>query len=291
MQADRQSSEASFLDAIREHPEDLSYRLVYSDWLEEQGEQDRAEYLRLECPWAKVLVPTELRCSWKGKLPPIEDRYPLLLRKLSEKAQTIDLGWLTSISLISMEIRKLIEQFSQRIPLEREVQFNESTETISESWKKSIGEITKMFTKYTGETYTQEQFRIPIDYALFASELKTSLYVNDEYGMSYFDLLWASDDVAKHTISFCQMYAKDQQEGSHLFQACGLWLFVGNRDKHDFHLCCDSSHPLFGTLVDQHDDHPWLYLSGASSWEVQTRSFLDFLRWQVKETEQEPNEE
>src|SRR5262245_20227338 len=36
-----------FLDAIKESPENLSIRLVYADWLEEQGDP-RGEYLRVD---------------------------------------------------------------------------------------------------------------------------------------------------------------------------------------------------------------------------------------------------
>src|SRR5580765_3081701 len=38
-----------FLLAIRERPDDLGPRLVYADWLEERGECDRAELIRLQC--------------------------------------------------------------------------------------------------------------------------------------------------------------------------------------------------------------------------------------------------
>jgi uncharacterized protein (TIGR02996 family) len=39
--------EAGFLEAIREDPNDDGARLVYADWLDEQGDS-RGEYLRLE---------------------------------------------------------------------------------------------------------------------------------------------------------------------------------------------------------------------------------------------------
>ena len=39
--------EAAFLEAIREDPNDDAARLVYADWLDEQGDS-RCEYLRLE---------------------------------------------------------------------------------------------------------------------------------------------------------------------------------------------------------------------------------------------------
>jgi uncharacterized protein (TIGR02996 family) len=43
----------AFLQAIREHPEDDAPRLVYADWLEEQGQAERAEFIRVQCALAR----------------------------------------------------------------------------------------------------------------------------------------------------------------------------------------------------------------------------------------------
>ncbi len=43
------SNRAAFLAAIRDHPQDAAPTLVYADWLDENGEADRAELLRLYC--------------------------------------------------------------------------------------------------------------------------------------------------------------------------------------------------------------------------------------------------
>ena len=45
--------ERTFLDSICAEPDDDSLRLVYADWLEDQGD-GRAEYLRLECVLTKL---------------------------------------------------------------------------------------------------------------------------------------------------------------------------------------------------------------------------------------------
>lgn len=41
--------ERPFLDSIIEDPEDDTPRLVFADWLEEQGEEDRAQFIRVQC--------------------------------------------------------------------------------------------------------------------------------------------------------------------------------------------------------------------------------------------------
>src|SRR5262249_42576320 len=43
-----------FLQAIAEAPGDDAPRLVYADWLEDRGADDRAEFIRLQCELAKM---------------------------------------------------------------------------------------------------------------------------------------------------------------------------------------------------------------------------------------------
>src|SRR5258708_4056061 len=45
--------EAAFIQTIREHPDDDGPRLVYADWLEEHGECDRAEFIRIQIELAR----------------------------------------------------------------------------------------------------------------------------------------------------------------------------------------------------------------------------------------------
>ena len=44
----------AFLRAVREAPEDDAPRLIYADWLEEQGDSDRAEFIRVQCALARM---------------------------------------------------------------------------------------------------------------------------------------------------------------------------------------------------------------------------------------------
>jgi uncharacterized protein (TIGR02996 family) len=46
--------EDAFLADIIEHPDDDTPRLVYADWLEEHGQPDRAEFIRVACRLAKL---------------------------------------------------------------------------------------------------------------------------------------------------------------------------------------------------------------------------------------------
>jgi uncharacterized protein (TIGR02996 family) len=48
------TAERGLLEAIREVPEDDAPRLVYADWLDENGQPERAEFIRLQCRLAKL---------------------------------------------------------------------------------------------------------------------------------------------------------------------------------------------------------------------------------------------
>ncbi len=45
---------AAFLRAIADNPDDDLPRLVYADWLDEHGEPERAEFIRVQCELARL---------------------------------------------------------------------------------------------------------------------------------------------------------------------------------------------------------------------------------------------
>src|SRR5262245_25173530 len=58
-------SHTAFLAAIREAPDDDAPRLIYADWLEDNGDPHRAEFIRLGCRLAR-LDPDDLdRRDWE----------------------------------------------------------------------------------------------------------------------------------------------------------------------------------------------------------------------------------
>ena len=84
--ADISDDEQVFLDEVRKDPADESARLIYADWLEEQGDP-RAEYLRAESAFQAF--------------PPIDqDR---ARAGLYEMQAEIDSHWLASIARTSIE--------------------------------------------------------------------------------------------------------------------------------------------------------------------------------------------
>ncbi len=55
------SDHGDFLRTIIANPKDDTCRLVFADWLEEQGEQERAEFIRVQCDLAR------LKCEWQNE--------------------------------------------------------------------------------------------------------------------------------------------------------------------------------------------------------------------------------
>src|SRR5436309_2903540 len=52
--------EKEFLADIREHPDDDAPRLIYADWLDEHGDEARAEFIRAQIEMEK-LAPDDIR--------------------------------------------------------------------------------------------------------------------------------------------------------------------------------------------------------------------------------------
>jgi uncharacterized protein (TIGR02996 family) len=60
---------AGFLDAILADPGDDTPRLVYADWLEEYGQAERGEFIRVQCELARHEAPKHpgvVACEGKG---------------------------------------------------------------------------------------------------------------------------------------------------------------------------------------------------------------------------------
>jgi uncharacterized protein (TIGR02996 family) len=65
--------EAGFLQDILAHPDDDAPRLVYADWLDDHGEETRAEFIRLQIELAQLE-------EWDARRPGLEQRQKRLLK-------------------------------------------------------------------------------------------------------------------------------------------------------------------------------------------------------------------
>jgi uncharacterized protein (TIGR02996 family) len=56
-----------FLRAIHDRPDDDAPRLVYADWLDERGDADRAEFIRVQCALARAHANDPRRAAWQAR--------------------------------------------------------------------------------------------------------------------------------------------------------------------------------------------------------------------------------
>ena len=63
----------ALLRAILANPDDDLPRLVYADWLEEHGESERAEFIRVQCELAGMDISEHAHAFWRGQLGPCPD--------------------------------------------------------------------------------------------------------------------------------------------------------------------------------------------------------------------------
>jgi anti-anti-sigma factor len=83
-------TDEAFLETIRDEPEDDAVRLIYADWLDEQGQPERAEFIRLQIERARLPADSPqmpgmcarerefLDChgrEWAGAVCPLVERY------------------------------------------------------------------------------------------------------------------------------------------------------------------------------------------------------------------------
>jgi uncharacterized protein (TIGR02996 family) len=85
------NEEVAFLDAIRSKPDDDVTRLVYADWLDEQGgtaSTDKSAFLRLYCELAQKRDAADFLKTAK---------------RLANMAANLDPDWLTVVSTVKIE--------------------------------------------------------------------------------------------------------------------------------------------------------------------------------------------
>jgi uncharacterized protein (TIGR02996 family) len=77
----------AFLEAICAAPEDDTPRLVFADWLDDNGEPERAEFIRVQCALARLRADTRfafpLRCD--PRRDGLEARQQLLLARHGQR--------------------------------------------------------------------------------------------------------------------------------------------------------------------------------------------------------------
>ncbi len=67
--------EQAFLEGILEYPDDDALRLIFADWLDEYGDADRAEFIRVQCALAGQDLPNDRRGEFERRQEELLERY------------------------------------------------------------------------------------------------------------------------------------------------------------------------------------------------------------------------
>ena len=134
------------------------------------------------------------------------------------------------------------------------------------AWLDSVRQLRATFVAYVEPAAVADRFLIPQDYALFMRTLGGGWNYDGGWGRVY-----DGQEVARITAQSCENCAANRREDD------GLWLDIGCwGSKHDYLICCDRGHRLFGVVVEGEDAHPWL--NGFRAMWVLAPTFLGFLR-------------
>jgi uncharacterized protein (TIGR02996 family) len=94
------SSEEAFLRDIVEHPQDDAPRLVYADWLDDHGQAERAEFIRLQIELAAGQAPARRRAE--------------LYRRQDDLLRAHELAWVGPLSELVQRAR-FVRGFVERV--------------------------------------------------------------------------------------------------------------------------------------------------------------------------------
>jgi uncharacterized protein (TIGR02996 family) len=108
-------------ELIRELPEDDAPRLIYADWLDDQGDP-RGEFIRIQCELAKLPV------TGQGRRKDLERHEHILLKDFREE-------WTRSLVAFQVKKAKFHRGFLQEVELISRPQPREISSQFSESWR------------------------------------------------------------------------------------------------------------------------------------------------------------
>ncbi len=89
---------AAFMRAIIERPDDDVPRMVFADYLDERGEAERAEFIRVQCELARLMLTcpcrgyycTSLTCDWTSDYGSLRRREQELLTRYNRYVRFFD---------------------------------------------------------------------------------------------------------------------------------------------------------------------------------------------------------
>jgi hypothetical protein len=146
---------------------------------------------------------------------------------------------------------------------------------LPQRWDAAVGEIRAELTAHLGPEAVVARFAVPEDFDAYMRLVGGAR--RRECGLGF--RLLSPEEVAREFRSNYRMYVVTPFEGREPADS-GFWLWVGTwSDKHDFFICCDRTHPLFGYVLEMHDGHPYIDGAGSGTGGDDSPSFVGFLDW------------
>ncbi len=248
--------EQDFLRAIQANPDNETLRLVYADWLEEQGNTTKGEFLRLEHQLSRLYpgdnashADPKLRFSWWANpndptVHPMPDRvYREMFGHLSQLARTLDVDWLVAASSLARGFRWRYEALTPTLG---------TNLIVSEiEWDDFEAGLREIFSLHFRTDRVEESFVIPVDYRL-------SLRICDAtWRIPNWPVPGTTPTVLSSEDSL-QRLREVKFQGFHRDLAPGFWVIAETRLETGFHcVCCDRSHDLYGAVALFPNDTPF----------------------------------
>lgn len=122
------SLEQGFLHAITTDPDDDIHRLVYADWLEENDQQPRGEFIQLQCQIARM-QPTDpalpaLQASANTILQEYQEEFLGILPRVADIVYQFRRGFVEVVQLPMSHSKHHLPRIFQHAPLLQELEFH-----------------------------------------------------------------------------------------------------------------------------------------------------------------------
>jgi uncharacterized protein (TIGR02996 family) len=248
------NEDAAFIRALRERPDDETARLVYADWLDDRSDP-RAEYLRAEAAWVA--------------LPPSDEQYRPLYRRVSQLAAALDPEWFVAVSRLGHVVRRGWETVSEGFNPRR------LATDLPREWAEAVGVLRSLFADAFGAEEAERRFCVPADFVVFPCVVGGL----DNGWDTFYSSLGVVKTHQNNVHVFGPRHPPDHLSAAELAERPTnpeMWLeFGGWSDKHYYFVCCDLGSPLFGVVAEAHDYHPWM--AGSDGMDYRGRNFLHFL--------------
>ena len=135
-------------------------------------------------------------------------------------------------------------------------------------------ELKNIFYTYFSKDLVDQKFKIPLEYQEFLNEMESSMVLNKRNVI--YDATYLIKGTKVFLEDFEDFYFQRKQGKRTPLSTDTLWIRIGWwSDRHDWVICCDQEHLMYGKVYDVWDDHPWLHENFATY--SQHKNFAEFV--------------